>query len=112
MGGSGQTPGFRVAWELRIHHLLAATRKGAANPHRWRDAVFKREIKCSDCEYVGAERMTLPGIALWVASLLLFVLSFVFWPLFLVWPFLIIFLLVYPVGQVCPKCDEHGRGTA
>jgi hypothetical protein len=56
--------------------------------------------------------MSLPGIALWVASLLLFVLSFVFWPLFLVWPFLVIFLLVYPVGQVCPKCNEPGRGNA
>jgi hypothetical protein len=74
--------------------------------------VFRREIKCSGCEYVGPASMSLPGIALWVASLLLFVLSFVFWPLFLVWPFLVIFLLVYPVGQVCPKCNEPGRGNA
>jgi hypothetical protein len=52
------------------------------------------------------------GIALWVASILLFVLSFIFWPLFLIWPILVIFLLVYPVGQVCPECDERGRGAA
>ena len=73
--------------------------------------MFRRHIECTDCEYVGVATMSWLGIALWVLSILLVVLSFVFWPLFLIWPILVIILLVYPVGQVCPKCKDRGRGT-
>jgi hypothetical protein len=74
--------------------------------------VFRRQIECTGCDYVGVAKMSWLGIALWVLSILLFVLSFAFWPLFLVWPILVIFLLIYPVGQVCPQCYEQGRRAA
>jgi hypothetical protein len=74
--------------------------------------MFRREIDCPDCQYTGASKWTPLGILLWGLSIVLVVLSFIFWPLFLVWPILVVFLLFYPVGQTCPECDERKRGTA
>ncbi|MFP4071543.1 MAG: hypothetical protein ACLFTB_05800 [Desulfovibrionales bacterium] len=69
--------------------------------------MFRKKIKCSGCEYVGAAEMSWPGIFLWVLAVVLFVLSFLFWPLFIIWPILVIFLIVYPIGQVCPECKAE-----
>ncbi|MFW6323601.1 MAG: hypothetical protein ACOC0U_00930 [Desulfovibrionales bacterium] len=69
--------------------------------------MFRRKIKCSGCEYVGVAQMSWLGILLWVLAIVLFVLSFIFWPLFIIWPILVVFLIVYPIGQVCPECKSR-----
>ena len=73
--------------------------------------MLSKKIKCSGCEYTGEATMNMPGIVLWIIGLVLVVMSFAFWPLFLVWPVLIIFLILYPIGQVCPECGSAASSS-
>ena len=44
------------------------------------------------------------GCGLWVLFLAVFIVSFVFMPLFIVTVVMFIWLLLKPADQICPKC--------
>ncbi|MCF8104220.1 MAG: hypothetical protein K9K64_01945 [Desulfohalobiaceae bacterium] len=67
-------------------------------------SLFRKDIECQDCDYSGESVLGLLGILLWVLAAVLFLLSWIIWPLFLIWPILVVILLVFPLGHVCPEC--------
>lgn len=70
-------------------------------------SLFRKDIDCMSCEYSGPSTWGFLGIVLWVLTIILFLFSWIFWPLFLLWPILLIFLIVYPLGHVCPECGTR-----
>jgi hypothetical protein len=43
-------------------------------------------------------------MVLWILAFVLFLLSWIIWPLFIIWPILVVLLLVFPIGHSCPEC--------
>jgi hypothetical protein len=70
-------------------------------------ALRRSNINCQACTYEGQSRIGVLGIFLWLLVVLLIFFSFLFWPLFLVWPVVALLLLLLPVGQVCPVCRSY-----
>lgn len=67
-------------------------------------SLLRKDIDCQVCDYRGQSVFGLLGMLLWVLAFVLFLLSWVIWPLFLLWPFLALLLLLVPIGHKCPQC--------
>jgi energy-converting hydrogenase Eha subunit G len=69
--------------------------------------LLRKNIECSECNFTGVSALNPLSLALWILVVILFFVSFAIWPLFLIWPILLILLIVYPMGQTCPKCGSQ-----
>ena len=67
-------------------------------------ALRAKQIRCPNCGYDGKARVSGTGCGLWVLFLAVFIVSFVFMPLFIVTVVMFIWLLLKPADQICPKC--------
>ena len=67
-------------------------------------SILRKDIVCQNCDYTGESILSLLGMILWVLAFVLFLLSWIIWPLFIVWPILVVLLLVFPIGHSCPEC--------
>ena len=67
-------------------------------------ALWAKQVKCPNCGYEGAARVKGSGCGMWLIFLVLFFVSFLFWPLFLVSAIMFLWLLLKPADQICPKC--------
>jgi hypothetical protein len=65
---------------------------------------WPKKIHCPNCNYEGYARLKGTGCLNWIIFLALFLVSFLFWPLFLVTALLFLYLLMKPSKQICPKC--------
>ena len=70
-------------------------------------SLLRKDITCQACDYRGQSIFGLLGMLLWVLAFVLFLLSWVIWPLFLLWPILAILLLLFPIGHKCPQCGTR-----
>ncbi|MDP6460151.1 MAG: hypothetical protein QF819_00645 [Gemmatimonadota bacterium] len=65
-------------------------------------------VRCPNCEYEGPARLRGPGCGLWLLLLTVFLVSFSFPPLFLVFFLMGMWLLLKRPSPVCRKCGyEH-----
>ncbi|WP_027355107.1 LITAF-like zinc ribbon domain-containing protein [Desulfosarcina sp. BuS5] len=67
-------------------------------------ALWRKQIKCPNCQYEGKAQIKGSGCGLWLVFLVLFSISFLFWPLFIVAGIMFLWLLLKPADQICPKC--------
>jgi len=67
-------------------------------------ALWAKQIKCPNCHYEGKAQIKGSGCGLWLLFLVLFFISFLFWPLFIVAGIMFLWLLLKPADQICPKC--------
>lgn len=67
-------------------------------------ALWPKQIKCPNCQYEGKAKIKGAGCGLWLLFLVLFFISFLFWPLFIVAGIMFLWLLLKPADQICPKC--------
>lgn len=68
-------------------------------------ALWPKQIKCPNCQYEGKAKIKGSGCGLWLLFLVLFFISFLFWPLFIVAGIMFLWLLLKPADQICPKCN-------
>lgn len=66
--------------------------------------LFPKKIKCPNCHYEGSAKYKGSGFGLWLAWLVLLLVSFVFWPLILVTALMFLWLAFKPPKIICPKC--------
>lgn len=62
------------------------------------------KIRCPNCNYEGNPRYKGTGCGPWILLLGLFLVSFLFWPLFVVVFVMFIWLFLKPSQRICPKC--------
>ena len=67
-------------------------------------ALWAKQVRCPNCGYEGKARIKGSGCGLWILFLAVFLLSFLFWPLFLIAGLMFIWVLLKPAKQICPKC--------
>lgn len=67
-------------------------------------ALWSKLIKCPNCGYEGKAQVNGSGCGLWLMFLVVFFISFLFWPLFIVAGIMFIWVLLKPADQVCPTC--------
>ena len=67
-------------------------------------ALWAKQIRCPNCGYEGRAQIKGSGCGLWLLFLALFLVSFLFWPLFIVAGIMFLWLLFKPADQICPKC--------
>ena len=67
-------------------------------------ALTVKKIHCPNCHYEGKAKIKSTAGIGWVFVLVLFIISFFFWPLFFVSAILFFALLFKPAAQICPKC--------
>lgn len=63
-----------------------------------------KEIRCPNCNYEGKAQIKGSGGGLVILFLILFFVSFLFWPLFFVAGIMLLWLVLKPANQICPKC--------
>ena len=67
-------------------------------------ALFVKQIKCPNCDYKGKASVQGSGCGLWLLFLVLFFVSFLIWPLFIVAGIMFLWLILKPAKQICPNC--------
>lgn len=67
-------------------------------------ALWQKNIECPNCKYTGRAKLVGPGCGAWFAFLIILIISFYFWPLFLVAGLMLLWLIFQPAKQICPKC--------
>ena len=67
-------------------------------------ALWVKQIRCPNCGYEGKAQVKGSGCVLWLLLLILFFVSFLYWPLFLVVGIMFLWLVFKPADQICPKC--------
>ncbi len=70
-------------------------------------AILRGEYRCPECGYTGRGRLGWLGIFLLIVGVVFFLLSWAFWPLFLIWPFIFMAVLFLPLGRSCPVCPPR-----
>lgn len=69
---------------------------------------WPKKIHCPNCNYEGRTKLKGKGCLIWIILLLAFLISFLYWPLFLPTVLLFLWLFLRPPKQVCPVCSwEH-----
>lgn len=63
-----------------------------------------KEIRCPNCNYEGKAQIKGSSGVLAILFLILFFVSFLFWPLFIVTGIMFLWLLLKTADQICPKC--------
>ena len=67
--------------------------------------AFKvKEVRCPNCNYEGKAQIKGSGGGLVILFLILFFVSFLFPPLFIVAGIMFLWLLLKQAKQICPKC--------
>ena len=67
-------------------------------------ALWAKSVHCPNCHYQGKAKIKGTGCLGWIVFLALLIISFFFWPLFIVTFLLFLWLIFKPANQVCPKC--------
>jgi hypothetical protein len=67
-------------------------------------ALFVKQIKCPNCNYEGKASVQGSGCGLWLLFLVLFFVSFLIWPLFIVAAIMFLWLIFKQAKQICPNC--------
>lgn len=67
-------------------------------------ALRAKQITCPNCKYEGKAEVKGTGCGLWLTFVVLFLVSFGFWPLFVATGPMFLWLLFKPAQQVCRKC--------
>lgn len=67
--------------------------------------VAVKDIHCPNCHFKGKAKLKSTAGLGWILFLILFIVSFFFWPLFFVTAILFFALLFKPALQICPKCN-------
>lgn len=67
-------------------------------------ALVAKRIKCPNCGYEGVAKVKGAGGGSWIAILILFCASLLFWPLFIVFIIATFWNLLKPAEQICPRC--------
>jgi len=66
--------------------------------------LWAEKIHCPNCHYEGTEKILGAGCAGWILWLGILIVSFFFWPLFIVTGIMFFWLLLKPAKGICPKC--------
>jgi len=69
-------------------------------------ALKSKQIKCPNCGFEGKAKIKGSGGGKWILWFALLVISFFFWPLFLVVFAMFLWLVFKPAKQICPKCGH------
>ena len=67
-------------------------------------ALSAKQIRCPNCEYEGKAQVKGAGCGHGLLFLILFFVSFLFPPLFIVAGIMLVWLVLKPADQICPKC--------
>ncbi len=67
-------------------------------------ALWRKRIRCTNCGYEGKASVQGTGCGWWLALLTVFIVAFLFWPLFIVAVLMFLWLVFKPANQICPKC--------
>ena len=63
-----------------------------------------KDIKCPNCNYEGKASVQGSGCGLCLLFLILFLVSFIFPPLFIAAGIMLLWLILKPAKQICPNC--------
>lgn len=67
-------------------------------------ALKRKFIRCPNCNYEGKAKIVGNSAVSIVIFISILLLSFIFWPLFIVSFIMFIAMVVKPAAQICPKC--------
>lgn len=70
-------------------------------------ALWIKQIKCPNCNYIGKASVKGSGCGLWLLFFTLFFISFLFCPLFIVTGIMFFWLVFKPAKQICPNCKYN-----
>jgi hypothetical protein len=66
---------------------------------------WPRKIHCSNCNFEGRAKVKGAGCLAWIVLLATFLISFLYWPLFIITGLLFFYLLLKPSTLICQKCE-------
>ncbi|MCP4568368.1 MAG: hypothetical protein GY841_12390 [FCB group bacterium] len=67
-------------------------------------ALNVKKIHCNNCGYEGKAKLQSKGAGGAFGLIILLIVGFFFWPAFIAAFGVLVFLVVRPADQVCPKC--------
>ena len=69
-------------------------------------ALWPQQIHCPNCGYEGRAKVKGTGCVAWLVLLGLFIVSFFFWPFFIITGLVFLVILFMPAKQICPVCKH------